>query len=303
MTRHRGAAPPRLPARQRGWLLVLDTCEHLVDGPAPGFAGHRAARPLPVVTLLATSRQPLDAQGEHVFPLRPLAPPSMTRRTLFRTGGGGGRWSPGFTVTPAEPGRTSVRAVPAPRRPSRSRSRLAGRAGCARCRLAELASPAGIRDQDADGPAAAAPVPRQPDPARRGGVEATGCARRPEAGAVGAPLRIPRGLFDVRGRRAGVRGTTPCRSRRSSTPWSALVDKSVGPCGNAADPSRVPGWLAALRGSSGADPGSAGDERGPEPFLDRPRHPLRRHGPGNSTSGSVAAHPSSTTAGRVTGPK
>jgi non-specific serine/threonine protein kinase len=54
----------------RKLLLILDTCEHLVDACA-AFADavlHAAGG----VTLLATSRQPLDAPGEHAFPLLPL---------------------------------------------------------------------------------------------------------------------------------------------------------------------------------------------------------------------------------------
>jgi non-specific serine/threonine protein kinase len=56
--------------RGKRLLLVLDTCEHLVDACAT-FAD-TVLRAAPGVTLLATSRQPLDAQGEHAFPLLPL---------------------------------------------------------------------------------------------------------------------------------------------------------------------------------------------------------------------------------------
>ena len=52
-------------------LLILDTCEHLVDACA-AFAD-ALLRAAPGVTLLATSRQPLDAQGEHAFPLLSLS--------------------------------------------------------------------------------------------------------------------------------------------------------------------------------------------------------------------------------------
>lgn len=55
----------------RRLLLILDTCEHLVDACATFAAA--ILRAAPEVTLLATSRQPLDAQGEHAFPLSPLA--------------------------------------------------------------------------------------------------------------------------------------------------------------------------------------------------------------------------------------
>jgi predicted ATPase/DNA-binding CsgD family transcriptional regulator len=51
-------------------LLVLDTCEHLVD--ACGALADTVLRTAPGVTLLATSQQPLDTPGEHAFPLLPL---------------------------------------------------------------------------------------------------------------------------------------------------------------------------------------------------------------------------------------
>src|SRR5215469_17048132 len=51
-------------------LLILDTCEHLVD--ACGELADIVLRGAPGVTLIATSRQPLDVPGEHAFPLLPL---------------------------------------------------------------------------------------------------------------------------------------------------------------------------------------------------------------------------------------
>ena len=57
----------------RHLLLVLDTCEHLIDACAM-FAEAvvaRAAR----VTLLATSREPLDVSGENACPVGPLPVP------------------------------------------------------------------------------------------------------------------------------------------------------------------------------------------------------------------------------------
>jgi len=67
-----GARAAALPGHLRGkqLLLVLDTCEHLVDACA-AFAD-TVLRTAPGVTLLATSRQPLDAAGEHTYPLLPL---------------------------------------------------------------------------------------------------------------------------------------------------------------------------------------------------------------------------------------
>jgi non-specific serine/threonine protein kinase len=58
--------------RDRHMLLILDTCEHLIDA----CAGLTEAilREAPRVTLLATSRQPLDVSGEFTFPISPLPP-------------------------------------------------------------------------------------------------------------------------------------------------------------------------------------------------------------------------------------
>jgi predicted ATPase len=63
--------------RDRRMLLVLDTCEHLLDS----CAGLTEAilRDAPGVTVLATSRQPLDVTGEHTFLVSPLPPPDAER--------------------------------------------------------------------------------------------------------------------------------------------------------------------------------------------------------------------------------
>jgi predicted ATPase/DNA-binding NarL/FixJ family response regulator len=81
--------------RGKRLLLILDTCEHLVDACA-AFADV-VLRAAPGVTLLATSRQPLDAQGEHAFPLRPL-PAEDDAADLFAQRAAA--VVPGFTVTP-----------------------------------------------------------------------------------------------------------------------------------------------------------------------------------------------------------
>jgi len=60
--------------RDRTLLLILDTCEHLVDEGA-GLAD-ALLREAPGVTILATSRQPLDVAGESAFLLPPLPVPS-----------------------------------------------------------------------------------------------------------------------------------------------------------------------------------------------------------------------------------
>ena len=59
-------------------LLVLDTCEHLVD--ACAAAVHRLLRACPALSVLATSRQPLSVVGEVAWPVPPLAvpPPDAT---------------------------------------------------------------------------------------------------------------------------------------------------------------------------------------------------------------------------------
>ena len=61
--------------RERALLLILDTCEHLVDACA-ALAGE-VLREAPGVTMLATSRQPLDVRAESTFQLRPLPVPDV----------------------------------------------------------------------------------------------------------------------------------------------------------------------------------------------------------------------------------
>jgi predicted ATPase/DNA-binding winged helix-turn-helix (wHTH) protein len=60
--------------RQRRLLLVLDSCEHMVDSVA--VLAEQIVRAAPGVTLLATSREPLRAAGESVHRLAPLAFPA-----------------------------------------------------------------------------------------------------------------------------------------------------------------------------------------------------------------------------------
>jgi non-specific serine/threonine protein kinase len=59
--------------RERRLLLILDTCEHLLD--ACAALAEAVMRDAPGVTVLATSRQPLDMPGEHTFPIGPLPVP------------------------------------------------------------------------------------------------------------------------------------------------------------------------------------------------------------------------------------
>jgi len=64
---------------RRRLLLILDTCEHLLDACAE--LAEQALSQAPGVTLLATSRQPLDVLGEQTFPVAPLPVPASTDAT------------------------------------------------------------------------------------------------------------------------------------------------------------------------------------------------------------------------------
>src|SRR6202042_1673506 len=61
--------------RERTLLLILDTCEHLID--ACALLAAEVLRGAPAVTLLATSRQPLGVRAESTFQLRPLPVPEV----------------------------------------------------------------------------------------------------------------------------------------------------------------------------------------------------------------------------------
>ncbi|HEY3879904.1 MAG TPA: LuxR C-terminal-related transcriptional regulator [Trebonia sp.] len=56
-------------------LLVLDTCEHLVE--ACAMLAEAVIAQAPRVTLLATSREPLDVSGESACPVPPLPVPDL----------------------------------------------------------------------------------------------------------------------------------------------------------------------------------------------------------------------------------
>ncbi|MER5320146.1 BTAD domain-containing putative transcriptional regulator [Streptosporangium roseum] len=62
--------------RDRRAMLVLDNCEHMVDAAATLVAA--LLRAVPGLRVLATSRQRLAVQGEHVLPVPPLAIPPVT---------------------------------------------------------------------------------------------------------------------------------------------------------------------------------------------------------------------------------
>ena len=66
--------------RNKRMLLVLDNCEHVIDAAAD--LAVQILRTAPGVHILATSREPLRAEGEHVYRLSPLAtPPASARLT------------------------------------------------------------------------------------------------------------------------------------------------------------------------------------------------------------------------------
>jgi predicted ATPase/DNA-binding winged helix-turn-helix (wHTH) protein len=72
----------------RRLMLVLDTCEHVI-GAAAGL-GEAVLRAGGTLHLLATSREPLRAEGEWVYPVPPLAVPSEDAEDaddLLRYGG------------------------------------------------------------------------------------------------------------------------------------------------------------------------------------------------------------------------
>jgi predicted ATPase/DNA-binding CsgD family transcriptional regulator len=75
--RDQAAAEPlallRSYLRDKELLLVVDNCEHLLDGAAAAVTGILAEAP--GVRVLATSREPLSVPGEHVVPVPPLEPP------------------------------------------------------------------------------------------------------------------------------------------------------------------------------------------------------------------------------------
>jgi predicted ATPase len=73
--------------RDRRLLLILDTCEHLLD--ACAALAQAVMRDAPGVTVLATSRQPLDMPGERTYPIGPLPVPENDWLPLAGTGLGG----------------------------------------------------------------------------------------------------------------------------------------------------------------------------------------------------------------------
>jgi len=96
--------------QDRRLLLILDTCEHLLD--ACAALTQAVLLNAPGVTVLVTSRQPLDMPEEHIFPIGPLPVPELALASGPASGltdGGdavelfalrAGSALPGFAVTP-----------------------------------------------------------------------------------------------------------------------------------------------------------------------------------------------------------
>jgi predicted ATPase/DNA-binding winged helix-turn-helix (wHTH) protein len=75
-----GTASPQSVAnalRSQQLMLVLDNCEHVVDAAARMAAALLRANP--AARVIATSREPLRAEGERVYPVPPLAVPTEGR--------------------------------------------------------------------------------------------------------------------------------------------------------------------------------------------------------------------------------
>jgi predicted ATPase/DNA-binding CsgD family transcriptional regulator len=69
--------------RDRELLLLVDNCEHVLDASAELVA--EVLRAAPNVRVIATSREPLQVQGEHVVPVPPLElPPAGKGEPLSR---------------------------------------------------------------------------------------------------------------------------------------------------------------------------------------------------------------------------
>lgn len=79
-TIHSGDALPALIAylRDRQTLVVLDSCEHVID--AAASLAEQIISGAPAVHILATSREPLRVKGEQVHRLSPLASPPASSR-------------------------------------------------------------------------------------------------------------------------------------------------------------------------------------------------------------------------------
>ncbi|MEV5612884.1 LuxR C-terminal-related transcriptional regulator [Streptomyces sp. NPDC052225] len=96
------AVVAHLQGRQQ--LIVLDTCEHLVD--ACAMLTDVLLREAAGVSVLATSRQPLDVPGEHCCAVAPLGPEDALELFVQRAAS----VVPGFAVTDANKGQLAALA-------------------------------------------------------------------------------------------------------------------------------------------------------------------------------------------------
>jgi predicted ATPase/DNA-binding winged helix-turn-helix (wHTH) protein len=73
-----GEISPQLVSQvlaNRRLFLILDTCEHVID--AAAAMAEALLRAGPGVRIIATSREPLRAEGEQIYPVPPLAVPAV----------------------------------------------------------------------------------------------------------------------------------------------------------------------------------------------------------------------------------
>ena len=82
-----GATSPQLVAQalaHRRLLLILDTCEHVID--AAAAIAEALLQAGSGVRILATSREPLRVEGEQIYPVPPLALPAPEAEDPWRFG-------------------------------------------------------------------------------------------------------------------------------------------------------------------------------------------------------------------------
>ncbi|MFC6935619.1 ATP-binding protein [Actinomadura yumaensis] len=86
-------------------LLILDTCEHLID--ACAMLAEVLVRAAPHLRIIATSREPLDVIGEHTIMVSPLptpdpaGPPAEDCDSMTLFAERAAAMMPGFAITPA----------------------------------------------------------------------------------------------------------------------------------------------------------------------------------------------------------
>ena len=211
-----GAIAEVLGAGDRG-LLVLDNCEHVLDG-AAGAVEELLAR-CPDLRILATSRAPLGVDGEQVLRLCGLEPAGAVDLFVDRA-----RAADGIVDLPA-----IGAAVPAAGRPAAGDRARGGPHALDGARRDRRAARRAVQPADGAGP----PRGRPPlDPASRDRLVVR-AARRAAAAAVRAAVGV-RARLRARRRGGGVRGrraSTARRWRRCSTSWCAIRWSSLGVVG------------------------------------------------------------------------